>query len=79
MDKTEKVKSLKGTVNGWGKFSTAFDGGSPSQGQFEKNLISGKHKPIVSQEIFDRCIQMWVRASNTYGIINLTISVSSKS
>jgi hypothetical protein len=33
--KTEKVKSMKGTINGWGEYSTAFDDESPSQGQFE--------------------------------------------
>jgi hypothetical protein len=29
------VKSIKGTINGWGEFGTAFDDGGPSVGQFE--------------------------------------------
>jgi hypothetical protein len=34
--KTEKVKSMKGTINGWGEYGTAFtDVVGPSQGQFE--------------------------------------------
>jgi sugar lactone lactonase YvrE len=33
--KTELVKSMKCTINGWGEFSTAFDDGSASVGQFE--------------------------------------------
>ena len=33
--KTEKVKSIKGTINGWGEWGPAFDDESPSLGQFE--------------------------------------------
>jgi hypothetical protein len=34
--KTEKVKSIKGAINGWGEYGTPFaDIGGPSQGQFE--------------------------------------------
>jgi hypothetical protein len=33
--KTELVKSIKCTINGWGEFGDAFDDGGPSKGQFE--------------------------------------------
>jgi hypothetical protein len=33
--KTELVKSMKGTINGWGEWGPAFDDESPSLGQFE--------------------------------------------
>jgi hypothetical protein len=33
--KTDTVKSIKCTINGWGELSTAFTDGSPSVGQFE--------------------------------------------
>lgn len=34
--KTQKVKSIKGSINGWGEFGAEFtDVGGPSQGQFE--------------------------------------------
>jgi hypothetical protein len=33
--KKDAVKSIKGTINGWGEFGPAFDDGGPSVGQFE--------------------------------------------
>jgi hypothetical protein len=33
--KTEWVKSMKCTINGWGEWGPAFDDESPSLGQFE--------------------------------------------